>query len=155
MPNLLVSESAQASGSMGHFVTGVVGAALAGNGKVVAIVGDGAMLMNSEINTAVEYQIPAVWIVLNDGRYNMCEQGMTYLGFNGIDAKIPQADFVKIAQGMGADGIRVQSESNIQAALEKAMASPRPFVIDVLIEPTSSAPIGSRLDSLISQGATN
>ncbi len=142
-------------GSMGHFVTGVVGAALAGNGKVVAIVGDGAMLMNSEINTAVEYQIPAVWIVLNDGRYNMCEQGMTYLGFNGIDAKIPQADFVKIAQGMGADGIRVQSESNIQAALEKAMASPRPFVIDVLIEPTSSAPIGSRLDSLISQGATN
>ncbi|MHC5738320.1 ScyA-related TPP-binding enzyme [Nostoc sp.] len=142
-------------GSMGHFVTGVVGAALARNGKAVAIVGDGAMLMNSEVNTAVGYQIPAVWIVLNDGRYNMCEQGMTYLGFNGVDATIPQADFVKIAQGMGADGMRVQSEYDIQAALEKAMASPGPFVVDILIEPTSTAPIGSRLDSLISQGATN
>ena len=142
-------------GSMGHFVTGVVGAALARNGKAVAIVGDGAMLMNSEVNTAVGFQIPAVWIVLNDGRYNMCEQGMTYLGFNSVDATIPQVDFVKIAQGMGADGIRVQSEYDIQAALEKAMASPEPFVVDVIIEPSSPAPIGSRLDSLISQGATN
>ncbi|MDZ8262148.1 ScyA-related TPP-binding enzyme [Nostoc sp. ChiQUE01b] len=142
-------------GSMGHFVTGVVGAALARNCKAVAIVGDGAMLMNSEVNTAVGYQIPAVWIVLNDGRYNMCKQGMTYLGFNGVDATIPQADFVKIAQGMGADGIRVQSEYDIQAALEKAMASPDPFVVDVVIEPTCPAPIRSRLDSLISQGATN
>ncbi|MBD2514592.1 thiamine pyrophosphate-binding protein [Nostoc sp. FACHB-973] len=142
-------------GSMGHFVTGVVGAALARNGKAVAIVGDGSMLMNSEVNTAVEYQIPAVWIVLNDGRYNMCEQGMKYLGFNGVDTRIPQADFVRIAQGMGADGIRVQSEYDIEAALEKAMASPDPFVVDVVIEPTSPAPIGSRLDSLIWQGAIN
>ncbi|MDF5706734.1 MAG: ScyA-related TPP-binding enzyme [Nostoc sp. S4] len=142
-------------GSMGHFVTGVVGAALARNGKAVAIVGDGAMLMNSEVNTAVKYQIPAVWIVLNDGRYNMCEQGMTYLGFNNVDTTIPQADFLKIAQGMGADGIRVQSEYDIQAALEKAMTFPGPFVVDVVIEPNSPAPIASRLDSLIWQGATN
>jgi len=54
-------------GSMGHAATGVLGAALARNGKAVAIVGDGAMLMNSEVSTAVKYQIPAVWIVLNDG----------------------------------------------------------------------------------------
>ncbi|MBD2414629.1 acetolactate synthase [Nostoc calcicola FACHB-389] len=142
-------------GSMGHFVTGVVGAALAGNGKAVAIVGDGAMLMNSEVNTAVKYQIPAVWIVLNDARYNMCEQGMTYLGFNDVDATIPQADFVKIAQGMGSDGIRVQSEYEIQAALEKAMAATGPFVVDVVIDPTEIAPTQSRNQSLISQGATN
>jgi acetolactate synthase I/II/III large subunit len=142
-------------GSMGHFVTGVVGAALARNGKAVAIVGDGAMLMNSEVNTAVKYQVPAVWIVLNDGRYNICEQGIAYLGFNNVDATIPQVDFVKIAQGMGADGIRVEREADVQVALEKAIAANGPFVVDVLIEPTCPAPIGSRLDSLISQGATN
>ncbi|MBN3906822.1 MAG: thiamine pyrophosphate-binding protein [Nostoc sp. NMS1] len=142
-------------GSMGHFVTGVVGAALARNGKAVAIVGDGAMLMNSEVNTAVKYQVPAVWIVLNDGRYNICEQGIAYLGFKNVDATIPQADFVKIAQGMGADGIRVEREADVQVALEKAIAATSPFVVDVLIEPTCPAPIGSRLDSLISQGATN
>ncbi|QMS90380.1 thiamine pyrophosphate-binding protein [Nostoc edaphicum CCNP1411] len=142
-------------GSMGHFVTGVLGTALASNGKAVAIVGDGAMLMSSEVNTAVAYQIPVVWIVLNDGRYNMCEQGMAYLGFKDVDATIPQANFVKIAQGMGAEGIRVETEYEIQAALEKAIAATGPFVVDVIIDHTQIAPAQSRNQSLISQGATN
>ncbi|PHM10306.1 ScyA-related TPP-binding enzyme [Nostoc sp. 'Peltigera malacea cyanobiont' DB3992] len=141
--------------SMGHFVTGVVGASLARNGKTVAIVGDGAMLMNNEISTAVRYQVAAVWIVLNDGRYSMCDQGMALLGFQGVDVEIPQADFVKIASGMGAEGIRVETEPEIQAALEKAMASTCPYVVDVVIDPTRLAPIKSHIDNLISQGATN
>ena len=41
-------------GSMGHNVTGVIGAARGRNGKAVAIVGDGSMLMNSEVSTAVK-----------------------------------------------------------------------------------------------------
>jgi acetolactate synthase-1/2/3 large subunit len=141
--------------SMGHSVTGVVGAALARNGKAVAIVGDGAMLMNSEVSTAVRYQIPAVWVVLNDGIYNMCDQGMALLGFKGMDVEIPQADFVMLARSMGADGIRVERESDVFAALEKAMAATGPFVVDVVIDPTRPAPIGSRIQNLISQGATN
>ncbi|MEH2240210.1 ScyA-related TPP-binding enzyme [Nostoc sp.] len=142
-------------GSMGHFVTGVVGAALARNGKAVAIVGDGAMLMNNEISTAVQHQIPAVWIVLNDSRYNMCDQGMVLLGFKGVHTQIPQADFVKIAQSMGADGIRVESESDIQTALEKALTSTGPFVVDIIIDSTQTAPIGNRIHNLISQVTTN
>ncbi|MBN3922461.1 ScyA-related TPP-binding enzyme [Nostoc sp. NMS4] len=141
--------------AMGHTSTGIVGAAIARQGKAVGIVGDGAMLMLNEVNTAVAYQIPAVWIVLNDGRYNMCEQGMMYVGFKDIDAMIPQADFVKIAQGMGADGIRVEREYDIQAALEKAIATNSPFVVDVVIDPTQIAPTQSRNKSLISQGANN
>lgn len=140
---------------VGHFVTGVVGAALARNGKAVAIVGDGAMLMNSEVSTAVRYQIPAVWIVLNDGCYNMCGQGSALQGFAGMDVEIPQVDFVKIACGMGADGIRVEKESDICMALEKAIASPVPFIVDVIIDPTEPAPLEGRINSLISQGITN
>lgn len=141
--------------SMGHFTTGVVGAALVSNSKVVALVGDGAMLMNSEISTAAKHQIPAVWIVLNDGAYNMCKQGMAYLGIKNVDATIPQADFVNIARGMGADGIRVEREADIQLALEKAMAANGPFVVDVIIDPTQIPSSESRNQSLISQGATN
>ncbi len=141
-------------GSMGHAATGVLGAALAWNGKAVAIVGDGTMLMNNEISTAVKFQIPAVWIVLNDACYNMCHQVMPLLGFNGLDTEIPQADFVMVARGMGADGICVEKETDIQAALEKAMAATVPFVIDVAIDPTRPAPCESRIQSLISQGAT-
>lgn len=141
-------------GAMGHIVTGVVGAALARNGKAVAIVGDGAMLMNSEVSTAVKFQIPAVWIVLNDARYNMCDQGNTAQGLKGADTEIPQTDFVKIARGMGADGVRLEREPDIQAALEKAMEAKVPFVVDVIIDPTRPAPIGGRIQGLISQGTT-
>ncbi|MEM8718722.1 MAG: thiamine pyrophosphate-dependent enzyme [Cyanobacteria bacterium P01_G01_bin.39] len=134
--------------SIGNFVTGVIGAALVCNDKAVAIVGDGAMLMNNEISTAVRYQIPAVWIVLNDGYYNMCNQGMSMLGLQGIDAAIPQTNFVQIARGMGADGVRVERELDIQAALEKAMKSTTPFVIDIAINSSNPAPIGARIKSL-------
>lgn len=141
-------------GAMGHTVTGVVGAALGRNGKAVALVGDGAMLMNSEVSTAVKFQIPAVWIVLNDARYNMCAQGMALQGFKGVDTDIPEADFAMIARGMGAEAIRVERESDVEAALEKAMASTVPFVIDVIIDPNRPAPIGGRIQSLMKQGAT-
>ncbi|MCU0533229.1 MAG: thiamine pyrophosphate-binding protein [Hydrococcus sp. Prado102] len=140
-------------GSMGHAATGVMGAALAHNGKAVAILGDGAMLMNCEINTCVNYQIPAVWIVLNDGGYNMVNQGMAMQGLLVKEAEIPQADFVMIARGMGADGIRVFEESELESALEKALASSVPFVVDVVIDPTQPAPIGGRVKSLIAQSA--
>ncbi len=141
-------------GSMGHAATGVLGTALAKNGKAVAILGDGAMLMNNEVSTAVKYKIPAVWIVLNDAHYNMCAQGMSALGFKEVDTTIPPADFVLIARGMGADGICVEKESDLQMALEKALSSTVPFVVDVAIDPSQPAPCGSRIQSLIAQGAT-
>lgn len=137
-------------GSMGHAGTGILGAALARNRKAIAILGDGAMLMNSEITTAVKHKIPAVWIVLNDARYNMCDQGMNMEGFHGVDAEMSTADFVMIARGMGADGIRVDSEFDVEAALETALASTVPFVVDVAIDPTRPAPIGTRINSLVS-----
>ena len=139
-------------GAMGHTVTGVVGAAKARNGKAVAIVGDGAMLMNNEISTAVKYQIPAVWIVLNDARYNMCYQGMELLGLTGADATMPQTNFVAIARGMGAEGLRIDKESDLEAALQKAMNSTVPFVIDVVIDPNRPAPSKGRNRSLAAQG---
>ena len=139
-------------GSMGHNVTGVVGAAKGRNGKAVAIVGDGSMLMNSEVSTAVKYQLPTVWIVLNDAYYNMCNQGMTLLGMKGADAKLPDTDFSLIARGMGAVGIRVEAEAGLESALEEAMAATGPVVLDVTIDPSRFAPSKGRNKSLSAQG---
>ena len=139
-------------GSMGHNVTGVIGAARGRNGKAVAIVGDGSMLMNSEVSTAVKYQLPAVWIVLNDAYYNMCNQGMTLLGMKGADAKLPDTDFSLIARGMGAVGIRVETEADLESVLEKAMAATGPVIVDVIIDPTRFAPSKGRNKSLSEQG---
>ncbi|MBX9255667.1 scytonemin biosynthesis protein ScyA [Desmonostoc muscorum CCALA 125] len=139
-------------GAMGHAVTGVLGAALANNSKAVGIVGDGAMLMNNEISTAVKYKIPAIWIVLNDARYNMCHQGMKILGLKGADATLPPTNFAMIARGMGAEAIVVVRESDIEAALEQAIASNVPFLIDVVIDGDRPAPSGGRNKSLAAQG---
>jgi acetolactate synthase-1/2/3 large subunit len=139
-------------GSMGHATAGVLGAALARGNKAFAIVGDGAMLMLNEFNTAANYGIGAVWIVLNDARYGMIEQGMQSVGWTPFETDFPRADFVAIARGMGADGIRVDREQDVAAALQLGLASLGPFVIDVIIDPTEIAPAGQRNKSLGKQG---
>lgn len=141
-------------GSMGHFSAGVVGAAVAGDRTAVAIVGDGALLMNNEINTAVKLGVPAVWIVLNDARYNMCEQGMAVLGLHA-DASIPPVDFTMLARALGAGGETVQSEAELDISLEAAIAARRPFVLDVRIDPDCIAPSMARNRGLRAQGIGN
>jgi acetolactate synthase-1/2/3 large subunit len=140
-------------GSMGHAVAGVLGAALAGDRKAVAVVGDGAMLMQSEISTAVQYGIDAAWIVLNDARYGMIENGMRAQGFQPVETEMPRADFVAIARGMGADGVCVTCEDELDAALEAAMAARGPFVLDVRIDRSEALPPMGRVRSLMDQGA--
>lgn len=140
-------------GAMGHATTGVVGAALGRGGKAVALVGDGAMLMHNEINTAVKFDVPAVWIVLNDARYNMCEQGMAILGLQA-DAAIPEVDFALLARALGADGLRVEREADLPWALTHALAAPGPFVLDVRLDPTRVAPAHGRNRGLRGQIAT-
>ncbi|SFR30158.1 acetolactate synthase-1/2/3 large subunit [Lentzea waywayandensis] len=138
-------------GAMGHAATGVLGAAHAVDGKAVAIVGDGALLMNNEISTAVQYQIPAVWVVLNDSAYGMVRQGMTAEGLRPEGVRMPRTDFVGLARAMGADGITVTDETELDQALAVALAAPGPFVLDVLVDDTCSAPMGERVASLTSQ----
>jgi acetolactate synthase-1/2/3 large subunit len=139
-------------GSMGQATAGVLGAAVARGNKAFAIVGDGAMLMQNEINTAASYGIGAVWIVLNDARYGMIEQGMRSVGWQPFETDFPATDFVAIARAMGADGIRVEREGDVAMALELARASLGPFVVDVIVDREELAPAGSRNQSLVKQG---
>ena len=130
-------------GAMGHAAAGVVGAALAAGRRAVAVVGDGALLMTNEINSAVKFGARAVWVVLNDGRYGMCAQGMDALGL-AADAEFPPVDFAAFARAQGADAIRVDRETQMHAALEEAMAADGPFVVDVRIDPRCKAPASLR-----------
>ena len=130
-------------GSMGHAAAGVVGTALSSGRRAVAIVGDGALLMTNEINSAVKFGARAVWVVLNDGRYGMCAQGMETLGLSA-DAEIPQVDFAAFARAQGARAVRVDHELQLDAALAEAMTADGPFVIDVRIDRNCKAPASLR-----------
>ena len=139
-------------GSMGHFTTGCVGAAVAGGRRAVAIVGDGAMLMNNEINTAVAYRADALWIVLNDAQLGLNQHGMVALGMQPLETQLPRTDFAVFARSQGAVGISVGSEHGLASAIEDALATPGPVVVDVRIDRTVPSPIVmQRVLSLTSQ----
>lgn len=138
--------------SMGHAATGIVGTALARGGKAVALLGDGAMLMSNEVSSAVQHRAQAVWIVLNDGGYLMCEQGMAMIGWTPFGTRIPPTDFAAMARAVGADGATVRSETELGAALEQALSTTLPFVVDVVIDRTEPAPSGRRTRSIMQQG---
>jgi acetolactate synthase-1/2/3 large subunit len=140
-------------GAMGHFATGVVGTALATGRKAFAVVGDGAMLMGTELNTAAQYGAPAVWVVLNDAQYSMVDQGMKALGLTCLDTQMPRVDFAALAKASGADGVRVESETGLHAAVRQALAAEGPFVIDVLTDNSENAPWMRRIQALISQNS--
>ena len=141
-------------GSMGHAATGVVGAALARRGKAVALVGDGAMMMQHELHSAVQYRADALWIILNDAGYLMCRQGMQVMGWAPFHCDLPRVDFVALAQAIGADGERVATEAAVGPALERALAARGPWVLDVTIDPREVPPSGRRNQSLMQQGFT-
>lgn len=136
-------------GSMGHAVAGMIGAAIARTGKAVAIVGDGAMLMNGcEVSTARHANAPVVWIVLNDGYYNMCRQGIEMLQVGPVDTAMPDTDFVGFANALGVPAQRVADEGQLIQTLCWAMAQEGPCVVDVAIDPTPQPNIHSRIAGL-------
>ena len=139
-------------GSMGHAAAGVVGAALARRGKAVAVVGDGSMLMNSELSTAAQYRAGAVWIVLNDGGYGMCRDGHSALGLTDQGVDFRRVDFAGMARAVGARGAAVDTEDQLEEALDEAMQADGPFVVDVRIDASEASPLLRRFESLIKQG---
>lgn len=117
----------------------------------MAVVGDGSMSMNLEISSAVHHGARAVWVVLNDGGYQICREGHEALGLDTHGLDFPQIDFVAVARAMGADGERVDREDALDKAIERAMESELPYLLDVRIDTTTRPPIGTRFSSLSAQ----
>jgi acetolactate synthase I/II/III large subunit len=140
-------------GSMGHFATGVVGAALATSRTAVALVGDGSMLMLNEVSTAVATGAPAIWVVLNDSCYNMCAQGAQVLGLTDVDCSLPETDFAAYARSLGAAGITVRHADELDGSLAAALRATGPVVVDVHIDPRAGAPTAGRNAGLLRDGA--
>lgn len=138
---------------MGHASAGVLGSAAVTRRRAVAVVGDGAFLMQNEISTAAQVGADVTWIVLNDARYGMVDQGLTSLGYADASRQMafPEVDFLGLARALGADGARVWREHQLADAIEWAMSCRGPFVLDVLIDPDELAPFRNRLRSIVEQ----
>ena len=140
-------------GSMGFAVCGVVGAKLAAPERpAIAVCGDGGFLMAAHsVATAVEYHVPAVWVVWNNGGYVSIRDlqfgafGPRELATRFRDSRsgeLVSTDFAALARAMGADGYRIEKPGDFGDALAAALASNGPSVLDVPVQ-ADERPVGT------------
>ncbi|MBI4347210.1 MAG: thiamine pyrophosphate-binding protein [Elusimicrobia bacterium] len=138
-------------GAMGFAVAAAIGGKVAAPSRpVVAIVGDGSFGMaGMEVSTAASHGIGVVWVVLNDARFNAVHHGQQ-LQYDGrtMGTEFLRMDLAAVARGLGADGLTLTRPEEIGPALEAALASGRPTVLDVHIDADEVPPIHSRVESL-------
>ncbi len=126
-------------GTMGFGFPAAMGAQVACPGETVwDIAGDGSIQMNiQEMATCVVEKIPVKIAVLNNGYLGMVRQWQTLFFHNRLsqtDIQVGTPDFVKLAEAYGAVGLRVTQESEVDAAIKKAMAvKGRPVLVDFVV----------------------
>ena len=130
---------------MGFGAAGALGAKLAAPDRpVVAVTGDGCFTMVPHVLcTAVEYDIPVVWVVWNNfgwvsirdiqlGMFGGREHGTMF--HQGANKKPYNPDFAAWAKAAGVDALTVARSQDFRGALEHAIAANRPFVLDVHVD---------------------
>jgi acetolactate synthase-1/2/3 large subunit len=125
--------------TMGFGPPAAIGAKLAAPDRtVVSLVGDGGFGQNpAMLMTAVELDLSIVWVIMNNNAYGtiaglqMAHYDLTYgTTFAGeIGDRTP--DYAAIARAYGADGVTIESADEFLPALQAAIASGRPTVLDV------------------------
>lgn len=125
-------------GTMGYGLGASIGAKLGRKDKIVInIAGDGCFRMNmNEIATATRYNIPIIQVVVNNHVLGMVRQWQNLFYEKRYSHTIlkDKVDFVKLAEAMGAVGIRVTTIDEFEAALSKAITLEEPVVIDCQID---------------------
>jgi acetolactate synthase-1/2/3 large subunit len=125
------------TGSMGYAVAAAIGGKLAAPDKpVVALLGDGAFGMNGlELHTAVEYQVPVIWVVLNNGGH-----GMVYIGEKMLNDRSYLTvfdrpfDVSSIARGLGVRAWKATTLDEFATSLRSALKAQEPCLIEVVVD---------------------
>lgn len=125
-------------GTMGYGLGAAIGAQVANPEKqVVNIAGDGCFRMNmNEIATAVREKLPLIEVIVNNHVLGMVRQWQTLFYEKRYSATVLDdgVDFVKLAEAMGARGMRATNREEFTAAFAEALVSKMPVVIDCIID---------------------
>jgi acetolactate synthase-1/2/3 large subunit len=120
------------------------------NNPVVCITGDGSYLMSGqEITTAVQEQLPVVFVILNDSAYGMVMHGQRLAGAEPIAFELPGVDYALMAEAVGADGYIIESPADLEQLDFGAILNRKgPTVVDVRIDREEVPPMILRLKTL-------
>jgi acetolactate synthase-1/2/3 large subunit len=126
---------------MGFGVAGAIGAKLAvPDKKVLCTTGDGAFQMfMKELPTAVQYEAPVTWIVLNNYSLGWIKLHQKAAGerYIAVDFEV-QPDFAAVAEASGCFGVQVREPSDVRLALEEVLRQNLggvPAVLDFVVDP--------------------
>ncbi|OBH23740.1 acetolactate synthase [Mycobacterium sp. E1715] len=136
--------------TMGFALPGALGVKLARpESKVLAVVGDGAFLMNSqEIETAVRERIPLVVLIWEDGGYGLIEWKMDLELGAHYYVKFGNPDVVKYAESFGANGYRISHAEELLPTLRAALADDGVSVIACPVDYSENLRLTDRLGEL-------
>lgn len=135
--------------TMGFGAPAAMGVKLAKPDRVVvSLVGDGGFGQNpSLLATAAEENIPVIWVIMNNYAYGTiaglqkAHFGSTYGTLFKRNGKAYSPDYANIAKAYGVDGVKINSADEFKSVLQHALASEKPYVIDVEMQniPTPTA----------------
>jgi benzoylformate decarboxylase len=125
-----------ASGGLGYGLPAAVGIALGRPGiRTVCLIGDGsAMYSIQALWTAAQRKLPLTVVVINNSGYGAMRSFshvMQVRNVPGLD--LPGIDFVKIAEGMGCEAVRVARSSELAPALKRGMAHEGVSLVEVMV----------------------
>lgn len=125
-------------GTMGFGYGAAIGAKVGvGERKVVHITGDGSFHMNlNEACTAVSYELPVITVIMNNNVLGMVRQWQsTFYDSRYSNTTLERkTDYVKVAEGFGAEGYRTTNIAEFRQAMEKAMEAKGPVWIECLMD---------------------
>lgn len=120
-------------GAMGFGMGAAIGAHFASGDTCLVVTGDGSFNMNmNELTTAVKHHVPLVVAVMNNNALGMIRKLQTArkVKGSGVNALYLNVDYAALARSMGARGVTVTEEENVDEAVRNALDGPLPVVID-------------------------
>ncbi|PKB78740.1 MAG: acetolactate synthase, large subunit, biosynthetic type [SAR202 cluster bacterium Io17-Chloro-G9] len=154
-PNTLITSGGL--GTMGFEVPAALGAKMGRPDKTVwSVAGDGGFQMTMcELATAVENDVEIKFAILNNGRLGMVHQlqDLSYEENHFATVYSGNPDFVKLAEAYGIAGIRVTEKEKVSEAIQLAMETPGPVIIDFMIKETENVfpwiPAGESVNEML------
>ena len=122
-------------GPMAWAVNGALGTKCAHPDRTVVVgCGDGCYnLSGFELMTAVEYGIPVIWIIFNDGEFKLIKLFQLSAYHESGLVEFTNPDYVAYAKACGAQALRVETLAEFEAAFKTALDSGKPTLIDAVI----------------------
>jgi acetolactate synthase I/II/III large subunit len=123
-------------GPMASHVNGAIGVKCANPDKqVICGCGDGGYLMAGfELLTAVQYDIPVIWVVFDNGEFNIIKKFLINMYGRHAHMQFRNPDYVKYTEACGADGYRVTKLDDFEKVFVRALGANKPVLIDAVVE---------------------